>query len=859
MPASSLAISMFHKRVALLMALMAGGVAVLSAQLGRLTVRHGAEHRAAAESKLVTLDWLATSRGRILDRQGRVLAKDRPSFDVTVDYRVISGEWVTSKATAVARKLNRQHWGKLSQEERKAIIDQYRGPFEAHLDGMWKRFAETAGLDAAEVAKRTAKIKGEVEQRYRWLLDARYTRGIDQRLALGLLVNADVEDQILRDASAVIEEQKSPHVVLPKVDDAVGFAFGKLADQDVEIVIPISGGEMRQTEPLMPGLAVANAGDREYPFESMSVDVDPGSLPGSLKKAGKQTIKVEGVGYHVLGRVETNAYADRRVQRRGKEELVEGHATERARRLKKDAQTGSRMDGAFAARVLAPEDLHIPELKRDLGGYEFNDDAGFGGIEESCEDTLRGLRGVTVTQLDTGKKSTIAAVPGQDVQLTIDVALQARVQALMSPEFGLAVAQPWHAHENPTVPPGTPLNGAAVVLDVESGDILALVSTPSMSRRALRSDPAAIFKNELNKAVDMPWIDRAIARPYPPGSIVKALILNGAVKLGKSSLDTPIECNGHLFPDKPNEFRCWIFKDPRFKTTHTEKLGHALSGAEGLMVSCNVYFFTLGQRLGPDGIFNTYTMFGLGQPWNLGVGLEFKGELGVVDQSGRRLAISQQDAIQMGIGQGPVSWTPLHAADAYATLARGGKRIRPHIVKEAATPVAEDLALDPHAVKEALEGLSLSVNDDAWGTGNHVDIPRPDSEQSDRVYNFKNLPNVKVWGKTGTAQAPTIFTRGERIDPTTNATIPADALYEKSIDIGPIREAAKDPKLEFKSGYRALRWGDHSWFVVLVGHQDDQRPLFAIAVMMEYAGSGGKVSGPIVTQIIRALMTEGYL
>lgn len=862
MPASSLGISMFHRRLVLLLVVMAAGVVVLAAQLGRLTVVDGARYRASAESKLVMLDWMPTSRGRILDRQGRVLAKDRPSFDVTVDYRVISGEWVTNKATAVARRLNRQHWGKMSQEERKAVIDQYRGPFESHIEAMWQKFADTAGLDASEIAKRRERITKQVESRFRWLREARYSKGIDAKLAEGLLINEDVEDQILQDASAIIEEQRSPHVVLPKVDDSVGFAFGKIVGQQVEIVIPIlggEGGELRQGEPVMPGLAVVNAGDREYPYDSMNVEIDTASLPGPMKKPGKQTIAVEGLAFHILGRVEDNAYEDRKMERGGKGVLVEGHRSERAKRLKKDEKTSARPDEAFASRVLSPDDLHISEPMRDRGRYEFNDDAGYGGIEESHEDVLRGLRGVTVAQLDTGKRTTIEPVAGQDVTLTIDVQLQARVQAAMSPELGLAVAQPWHGHENPTVPVGTALNGAAVVLDVESGDILALVTTPSISRRVLKTDPNAIFKEPLNATVNLPWLDRTINRPYPPGSIVKALILNGAVKFGKHDLDSPIDCTGHLFPDKPNMLRCWIYKDPRFRSTHTEKLGHPLSAPEGLMVSCNIYFFTLGMRLGPDGVRDTYTMFGVGQPWELGVGIEYDGELGVVDRFGKRQPISSQDAIQMGIGQGPVSWTPLHAADAYATLARGGKRIRPHVVKAATTPVMEDLNLDPRAVKEALEGLSLSVNDER-GTGNHVDIANANGEGSDRVFHFKDkdFENVKVWGKTGTAQAPTIFTQETKLDPITKTQTP-DPLYAVSVDVQPIREAAKEPNLQFPPGYKALRWGDHSWFVVLVGHEDDQRPLYAIAVMMEYAGSGGKVSGPIVAQIIRALQTEGYL
>src|SRR5262249_21521286 len=112
------------------------------------------------------------------------------------------------------------------------------------------------------------------------------------------------------------------------------------------------------------------------------------------------------------------------------------------------------------------------------------------------------------------------------------------------------------------------------------------------------------------------------------------------------------------------------------------------------------------------------------------------------------------------------------------------------------------------------------------------------------------------WGKTGTATAPTIFVKKTRKDAKGNE-IP-DPLWDRGIDPSVITELTKG-EFHASADRRVLRWGDHSWFVVLVGHGSDHRPLYAISVMMESAGSGGKVSGPIVNQIIRALMAEGYL
>ena len=150
-----------------------------------------------------------------------------------------------------------------------------------------------------------------------------------------------------------------------------------------------------------------------------------------------------------------------------------------------------------------------------------------------------------------------------------------------------------------------------------------------------------------------------------------------------------------------------------------------------------------------------------------------------------------------------------------------------------------------------MQGLWNSINEDL-GTGNHLSI------DGKHVPHF-NAPGVMVWGKTGTATAPTIYVRETRTDPATGKKV-LDPLWAKGVESAAIAATLKDtPDFKLPAGTRALRWGDHSWFVVLVGTKAEGRPRYAIAVMMEYAGSGGKVSGPIVNQIIHALIAEGYL
>lgn len=444
----------------------------------------------------------------------------------------------------------------------------------------------------------------------------------------------------------------------------------------------------------------------------------------------------------------------------------------------------------------------------DRGEYRAGDSVGRGGIEESREVELRGLRGVVTTRMDTGERTAAPAIPGRDVTLTIDAQLQARVQAVLDPALGLALAQPWHGDENPTVPVGTPLNGAVVVLDVDTGDILSMVSTPTYTRARLREDAEALFRDP----VDAAWLNRCVARPYPPGSIVKAIVLVGAVTRGNFRLAQRIECTGHLLPGKPDQYRCWIYK--RFGTTHSSTLGHGLSATEALTVSCNIFFYTLGQRLGPDGIRWVYKTFGLGTPFNLGIGQEFEGFLGI---NGDEASLQIGDSIFMGMGQGPVAWTPLHAAQAYATLARSGVVIPPRIVAgPTAAPV--ELDLDQDAIAEALAGLDGSVNA-SNGTGHSIAF-------GDKRENIFDVPGVKVWGKTGTAEAPDI---------------------------------SMDPDGEGPALPVTLRQGDHSWFVVMAAPEGEARPRYVVAILMEYAGSGGKVSGPIANQVLHALRAEGYL
>lgn len=796
---------MFHRRVLLLSAAVGLAFTPLILATGRLALVKHEELFKEAEQRLMRRQWTATTRGKILDRKGRVLTLDRPAYGVAVGYDVLAGRWVEVAAKRAAMKVHRHDWPDLGAARQAELLESYRVVFARHMAQSWSELATTLGVNEKEL---NDKRDGAVERIARAAtrqMNRRRVAELDAAAERGDALTPQLMEEIEKRISRPIQEQTAPVMLLPKVSDDVGLRLQIALGDEVELLPEGDGPDAPRVKvPRFPGLRISDTGDREYPYDVVNVEIDRRTLPSPVRHEDVMSVRVEGVAAHILGRMRIRPY--------------DSDIKKREERIKADP--------AFAARVSTDSGVDRGEL-RDV------DPVGDVGIEASHELDLRGLRGVRSRRLDTGQEVEMPHVPGRDVTLTIDINLQARVQAAMQPRLGLAVSQPWHRGPttpiNPTIPDGTPLNGAAVVIDIDTGDILAMVSTPSFSRAQLQDDPDQIFEDRINT----PYLDRAIAKSYAAGSIVKPLILCGAAKRGVYQSGQTIECTGHFLPKQPNMYRCWIYKQTNGVLTHTMQLERNLSGKDALEVSCNIFFFTLGQRLGISGVVDTYRMFDVGNRFNLGVGLEFAGAMGT---KGDGSDVNTGDAIQMGIGQGPISWTPLHAANAYATLARGGVSVPPTLVRGVGGEAVSrgqprELEIPSWALAEAYQGLEASVSG-RHGTGNGIQTePPPAAKES-----FFNAPNITVWGKTGTATAPDLKIKDAEPD------------GEDDNEVGGKRGQTA----------RVVRSGDHSWFLVLVGPKGG-RMKYAIAVVMDYAGSGGKVSGPICNQVIHALIAEGYL
>jgi penicillin-binding protein 2 len=766
---------MFERRmliVGIVFAVVLGGMA---ARLFSLTVVMGSQQRALADSRLDRSTLLPTVRGSIKDRKGRVLAESVPSYDVAIFYPAINGAWVDTRAIAAAKKAaGRAAWNRLGPAEREERIQAQRQGLAAELESVLNEVATACHMTRDELSAQMGNVRMHVEKKASAVWEARLE--ID-RAKYG-------EDAEGKFDAQPIAEQSEAHVVKSGIETASAFALRKLADAH-------------------PGtIEVQDSTRRVYPWASKQIELDRSKMPRPLRGETLR-LDVQGIADHVIGGVRDEVWPQ-----------------DLARRPFRPVGSAGDVD--------------------DLGGYRpGHDTVGSYGIERTYEDLLRGKRGRTTQRVDTNETTRTEPVLGSDLQLTLDIELQARVQALFMPKVGLALVQQWHyGWDKDGTPKELPfpklaeLNGAAVVLDVDSGEILSMVSWPTVA--------AGGHFNDAERTARVPSMNRAIEGSYEPGSIIKPIVYVSAVRSGVFGADDQIECNGHFFGEGDSFGRCWIYRKQWNYQTHSKAIGGPLDVEAAISRSCNIYFYTIAQRMGLRTLTDWYHNFGLGQKLDIGIarwepqldkagnkiGDRLSGEnpgvlpsvqaIAKIESTGDRIV-----PVIAGIGQGPILWTPMQAANAYATLARGG------VIRDAElllTPIpgravrrAGDLKLNPHSCDRAFEGLRQAV-EKQYGSGHHV------SYQDKSAEAIINAPGVVVWAKTGTAQA-----RALKVDDDGNGTI------DRTTPV------------------------DHAWFVGLVGEAQEPRPRYAVAVLLENGGSGGKSAGPIANQVIHALIAEGYL
>ncbi|MFB0553985.1 MAG: penicillin-binding transpeptidase domain-containing protein [Phycisphaerae bacterium] len=360
------------------------------------------------------------------------------------------------------------------------------------------------------------------------------------------------------------------------------------------------------------------------------------------------------------------------------------------------------------------------------------------GVEYVCETILRGRRGELVYDIDSQLISQTRSRFGKDVSLTLDIELQQRIENYLTK----------YNHE-PSCGPGM----AAVVIEVATGDILALVSIPVFDLNRARYD-----YGDLTNDPDKPLINRAINEWYPPGSVVKPLILIAGLESGKITPEEIIGCPAQKAPKGwPS---CLLYN--RYRAGHDGRWKNNARNA--IRGSCNIYFSRLADRIEPRVLQQWLFKFGYGRnilfpPLSFEESelfRNFRQLQGVISNTIPRETItsfeqvpplSKSERRQFGIGQGNLRVTPLQVANAMAAIARGGTYKPPRLFMDNTYEFdfnKIDLGISLQTLAVIYDGMSDVVNE-TGGTAYSTFEPilRSLAEQ-----------DIKVYGKTGSTQDP---------------------------------------------------------------------------------------------------------
>ena len=409
-------------------------------------------------------------------------------------------------------------------------------------------------------------------------------------------------------------------------------------------------------------------------------------------------------------------------------------------------------------------------------GYRAGDMVGKSGIEREYEPYLKGEEGWEQIEIDAkGRQLAVLSsrqpVSGSDIVLTVDASFQQYIEKLF-------------VHRA----------GSVIVVDTDTGRILALVSKPGFDLGLFSPSISARDWKELNSDPAHPLENRAIRGLYPPGSTFK--IVTAAAALAEKAI-TPEEkltCEGEL-ELAGQTFRCWKHD------------GHGKVDLHRAIVeSCDIYFYKVGLKLGADRIARYASLFGLGKTTGLGLPQELPGLVPTTTWKRRNYGdyLKDGETMAIAIGQGYVVSTPIQLAMMTAAMANGGKLLKPAIVKQIRSaegrvvydhmPVVKwEIPLEHGAIAQ-LHAAFRDVVAAGNGTGKRC-----------------RIPGINVHGKTGTSQ------------------VISGKLQQSAEELVPYHEKS------------------HALFVAYV---NDRPKKIAVVVVVEHGGGGGASAAPLARQII---------
>jgi len=409
---------------------------------------------------------------------------------------------------------------------------------------------------------------------------------------------------------------------------------------------------------------------------------------------------------------------------------------------------------------VSEQELDTPEFAK----YSQGEVVGKAGLERQYNDMLMGVDGQRRVVVDSSGRErevleSTEATPGRSLQLTLDLDLQSVA------ELGLEGQR-----------------GAVVALDPRSGEVLAMVSRPAYDPNAFAAHITNEYWKQLTSGNENPMLNRAIQAQFAPGSTFKPIMALAGLESGEITDHDTFHCpGGATFFGR--FFKCW------------QKRGHGTVNVHlGIVQSCDVFFYNLGNKLGIDQIAQYAEMAGIGKK----TGIDLPGEAeGLMPSSKWKLRTQRQkwyagETISVAIGQGAITVTPLQLAAAIGGIASGGNWFKPHMVKEAAAREPRHVDLRAESVASVVSGMYGVVNEGGTGAASRIE-------------------GVEFSGKTGSAQRISNDLRNSGV---------LDADEQK----------------------------DNGWFV---GFAPRENPEIVVAVLLE-GGVHGALAGPIARDVVKS-------
>jgi len=417
--------------------------------------------------------------------------------------------------------------------------------------------------------------------------------------------------------------------------------------------------------------------------------------------------------------------------------------------------------------------------------YKGSTHIGKSGIEKYYETRLHGTSGFKEVEVDAHGKPQLVLkkkdpIAGEDLFLSIDLKLQLKAEALLQ------------AHDS---------NGAIVVLDPRNGEVLVMASVPMYNPNLFVNGISYKNYNRLRNDPGRPLYNRALQGTYPPGSTIKPMAALAGLDEGTVTRGRSVFGRGFFqIPGVRHRYRCW------------KKSGHGhVSLNRAIFQSCDVYFYDLAYRMGIDRFSASLKRFGFGARTGIDLPHERSGIMPSSEWKKKRFGQNWYpgDTVNIGIGQGYWTVTPLQLAHAVSIVAMSGMRMRPHVLRG----VRESRNL-PEKLVPTQQLSSVAVtnprywNDIIKAMVHVVHGPGGTAGRSGKGAKYRFA------GKTGTAQ---VFSVAQ------NKSYNASKLAKKL--------------------------HDHSLFV---GFAPPENPEIAVAVIVENAGGGSKVAAPLARKLLDA-------